>query len=115
MQINDGRAFFDPARGAGQRFELIVFGFVDSQTALSVMSSLRLEFFLYSRESFQEAISLLDPQHGLFVVGFSIGWKDWVAQRIYHTLELANGGEALPVKASGYLDTVTFVAGLLLH
>jgi hypothetical protein len=111
LHINDGRAFFHQARAAGQRFDVIVFGLVDSQTALSVMSSLRLEFFLYSRESFEEAISLLEPQHGLFVVGFSIGWKDWVAQRIYHTMELANRGEALAVKASDYLDTVTFVAG----
>jgi len=111
LHINDGRAFFHQARAAGQRFDVIVFGLVDSQTALSVMSSLRLEFFLYSRESFEEAISLLDPQHGLFVVGFSIGWKDWVAQRIYHTMELANRAEPLAVKASDYLDTVSFVAG----
>jgi len=111
VHINDGRAFFHKARAAGQRYDVIVFGLVDSQTALSVMSSLRLEFFLYSRESFEEALSLLDPQHGLFVVGFSVGWKDWVAQRIYHTLELANGGEPLAVKASEYLGTVSFVAG----
>ena len=111
VHIDDGRAFFHQARSAGQRFDVIVFGLVDSQTALSVMSSLRLEFFLYSRESFEEALSLLDPQHGLFVVGFSVGWKDWVAQRIYHTLELANRGEPLAVKASDYLGTVTFIAG----
>src|ERR1700731_6522 len=111
LHINDGRAFFHQARAAGQRFDVIVFGLVDSQTALSVMSSLRLEFFLYSRESFEEAISLLDPQQGLFVVGFSIGWKDWVAQRIYHTLELANRGDPLAVNASNYLGTVSFVAG----
>ena len=111
IHITDGRAFFHQARVAGQRFDVVVFGLVDSQTALSVMSSLRLEFFLYSRESFEEALSLLDPQHGLFVVGFSVGWKDWVAQRIYHTLKLANGGEPLAVKASEYLGTVSFVAG----
>ncbi len=111
LHIDDGRAFFHHAYASGQRFDVIVFGLVDSQTALSVMSSLRLEFFLYSRESFEEALSLLDPQHGLFVVGFSVGWKDWVAQRIYHTLELANHGAPLAVKASEYLDTVTFVAG----
>src|SRR6266436_9264554 len=111
LHIDDGRAFFHQAYASGQRFDVIVFGLVDSQTALSVMSSLRLEFFLYSRESFEEALSLLDPQHGLFVVGFSVGWKDWVAQRIYHTLELANGGEPLAVKASEYLGTVSFVAG----
>jgi hypothetical protein len=111
LHINDGRAFFHQARAAGQHFDVIVFGLVDSQTALSVMSSLRLEFFLYSRESFEEALSLLNPQRGLFVVGFSIGWKDWVAQRIYHTLELANHAEPLALKASEYLGTVSFVAG----
>jgi len=111
VHINDGRAFFHQARAAGQQYDLIVFGLVDSQTALSVMSSLRLEFFLYSRESLEEALSLLDPKRGLFVVGFSVGWKDWVAQRIYHTLELASHSEPLAMRASNYLDTVTFAAG----
>ena len=111
VHINDGRAFFHRARGAGQHYDLIVFGLVDSQTALSVMSSLRLEFFLYSRESFEEALSLLEPHHGLFVVGFSVGWKDWVAQRIYRTLELASNREPVALQVSGYLGTVTFVAG----
>lgn len=49
------------------------------------------------------------------MVGFSIGWKDWVAQRIFHTLELANRGQPLAVKASDYLGTVSFVAGPGLH
>jgi len=111
VQINDGRAFFHQARAGGQRYDVIVFGLVDSQTALSVMSSLRLEFFLYSKESFQEALSLLEPRQGLFVVGFSVGWKEWVAQRIYRTLEIANGQEPLAVRASDYLGTVSFVAG----
>ncbi len=111
VHINDGRAFFHQARAAGQHYDLIVFGLVDSQTALSVMSTLRLEFFLYSRESFEEALSLLEPHHGLFVLGFSVGWKDWVAQRIYHTLELACNCKPLALQVSSYLDTVTFVAG----
>src|ERR1019366_10149083 len=40
--VNDGRAFFHQALLTGKTYDLIVFGLVDSQTALSVLSSLRL-------------------------------------------------------------------------
>jgi len=109
--INDGRAYFHQVRGAGEKYDLIVFGLVDSQTALSVMSSLRLEFFLYSVESFQEALSLLDPRRGVLVVGFSVGWKDWVAQRIANSLQLASGQTPLIVKTADYVGALSYVVG----
>jgi len=54
LHINDGRAFFHQAHASGQRFDVIVFGLVDSQTALSVMSSLRLEFFCTVAKAFRK-------------------------------------------------------------
>jgi hypothetical protein len=109
--VNDGRAYFHEALAAGKSYDLIVFGLVDSQTALSVVSSLRLEFLLYSLESFREARSLLDPKDGLLVVGFSVGWRDWVAQRLYNTLEAAFDQPPLALRSSDYVWVLSFVAG----
>jgi spermidine synthase len=109
--VNDGRAYFHQALAAGKTYDLIVFGLVDSQTALSVVSSLRLEFLLYSLESFREARSLLDQQNGLLVVGFSVGWRDWVSRRLYNTLGAAFEQPPLAVKPSTYVGVLSFVAG----
>jgi hypothetical protein len=111
IYVNDGRAFFHQALAAGKSYDLIVFGLVDSQTALSVVSSLRLEFLLYSVESFKEALSLLDRGNGLLVVGFSVGWREWVSQRLYNTLGTAFDQAPLAVKSSSYVWVLSFVAG----
>ena len=109
--VKDGRAFFHEALAAGKSYDLIVFGLVDSQAALSVVSSLRLEFLLYSLESFREARSLLEPKNGLLVVGFSVGWRQWVAQRLYNTLEAAFDQPPLALRSSDYVGVLNFVAG----
>ncbi len=109
--VKDGRAFFHEALAAGKSYDLIVFGLVDSQAALSVVSSLRLEFLLYSLESFREARSLLEPKNGLLVVGFSVGWRQWVAQRLYNTLEAAFDQPLLALRSSDYVGVLNFVAG----
>lgn len=109
--VDDGRAFFHKALTSGKSYDLIVFGLVDSQTALSVISSLRLEFLLYSVESFREARSLLDPKDGLLVIGFSVGWRDWVSQRLYSTLEAAFDQAPLAMRSSSYVSVLSFAAG----
>ncbi len=93
---NDARAFFHQnAVEGGARFDLVVFGLLDSQTALSSMSSVRLEFYVYTVESMREALSLLDKDHGLAVISFSVGWRDWVGARMFHTIAEAAGANPL--------------------
>lgn len=64
--VNDARAYFrrNAYGPAGERFDLLVFGLLDSQTALSSMSSVRLEFYVYTVESLREALRLVDPEGG---------------------------------------------------
>ena len=109
--VNDGRAFFHQALAQGKTYDLIVFGLVDSHQALSVVSSLRLEFLLYSLESFKEARALLDQKDGVFVLGFSVGWRDWVSQRLYNTLSAAFEQSPMAVRSSNYVEVLSFVAG----
>ena len=56
--INDARSYFQKT---DKHFALIVFGFLDSHTLLSSFSSLRLDNFVYTRESLERAKTLLVP------------------------------------------------------
>ncbi len=109
---NDARAYFRQSAGAESRpsFDLVVFGLLDSHAALSAMSSVRLEFYVYTEESIREALSLLDPEHGIVTISFSVGWRDWIGQRLYNTIEKASGRPPL-VFLTQYDGGVTFVAG----
>jgi spermidine synthase len=108
--VNDARAYFHQERG-NARYDLIVYGLVDSHTALSSKSSLRLEFYLYTKESIQEAISLLQPQDGVLVLNFSVGWKKWLGQRLYNSIHAATGQEPLVLESSRYDSSITYVCG----
>ena len=100
---DDARAFF---KKATQQYDLIIFGFLDSHTLLSSFSSLRLDNFVYTRESFREAGRLLRP-NGAIVLSFSTG-RSFVNNRMYATLQSAFG---IPPRVydNGYVEGLTFV------
>jgi len=100
---DDARAFF---KKNDKTYDLIVFGFLDSHTLLSSFSSLRLDNFVYTRESFQEAGRMLRPG-GTMVLTFGTG-RSFVNQRIYATLADAFGSppQVYPV---GYMGGLSFV------
>jgi SAM-dependent methyltransferase len=101
---DDARAYF---KRATQTYDLIVFGFLDSHTLLSSFSSLRLDNFVYTRESFREADRLLRPG-GAIVLAFSTGKTSFVNGRMYNTLEDAFGGPP-QVFDNGYVEGLSFV------
>ena len=84
--VDDARAFF---RKATQKYDLIVFGYLDSHTLLTSMSSVRLDNYVYTLESFREARQLL-TENGILVLGFSSG-KSFLGDRIFATLWEAFG------------------------
>jgi hypothetical protein len=51
----------------GARYDLILFGLLDSHTQLSDYSNMRLDNFVYTEESFREARALLAPGGVLFL------------------------------------------------
>src|SRR5258708_12771127 len=53
------------------RFEIILFVFLDSHTQLSDYSNMRLDNFVYTEESFREARALLTP-NGIIFIKFQI-------------------------------------------
>jgi SAM-dependent methyltransferase len=68
LSINDARNFF---RTAQQQYDLIVYGVLDSHTALSHASNLRVDSYVYTREGFAEAFRLLKPD-GVLAVSFTL-------------------------------------------
>jgi hypothetical protein len=95
--ITDGRAFL---RGpAHRKYDLIVFGALDSHTVFSSMSSIRLDNYVYTVESFRDAINDLKP-NGVIAVTFYF-YKQFQLERVYNALWLANGTKPIIVRSSG--------------
>jgi spermidine synthase len=80
--IDDARSFFNRTKN---RYDLIIFSYVDSHRLFSHMSSVRLDSFLYTQESFEESRKLLTDD-GILFVNCSLS-KTWVEQRINKMLD----------------------------
>ena len=105
--VEDARAFF---KKTTTKYDLIIFGLLDSHTLSSNFSSLRLDNYVFTKESFQEARALLSPG-GTLVLAAASG-RSFVTPRLFATL-LAAFGTAPRVFNSRYEDTLTmeFVEG----
>jgi hypothetical protein len=101
---DDARSFL---KQTAERYDLIVFGFLDSHILLSGLSSIRLDSFVYTRESFLEARGRL-ADGGLMVVSFSQS-PEWLRQRLGRMLIETFGADRVYVRR-GLMGT-TFVAG----
>ncbi len=96
---NDARTYFKLSK---KKYDTIIFGLLDSHTVISNMSSLRLDNYIYTLESFKEARSLLkDEKTGVIALSFSLGrTREWIGQRLYEMLTMAFEREPL------YLTTI---------
>lgn len=83
---DDARAFFHKTK---KKYDLIIFAYLDSHTLLSSFSSVRLDDFIYTRESFQEARKLLKPG-GTLISAFA-GGNTFVTHRLYKNIKEAFG------------------------
>lgn len=76
---DDARAFF---RKTGLQYDLILFGLLDSHTLSSSYSNVRLDNYVYTLESFEDAKRLLRPG-GVMVVMFDVAPTDeFIGRRI---------------------------------
>ncbi|HKM90580.1 MAG TPA: methyltransferase domain-containing protein [Candidatus Acidoferrales bacterium] len=78
--LNDARAYLRETR---QKYDVIVFGLLDSHTQFSGYSSMRLDNYVYTEQSLREAKRLLKPS-GVLVLKFEVRppWT-WMGQRFY--------------------------------
>ena len=80
--IDDGRAFLSRT---DEEYDLILFALPDSLTLVSGASQLRLESYLFTRESIQEAYDHLSPD-GVFAM-YNYYREDWLINRLAGTVE----------------------------
>lgn len=106
LHINDARAYL---RRAQQKYDVIVFGTLDSQTLLSGMSSVRLDNYVYTVESFRSARDRLKP-NGMLIAYHMSGFP-YIAAKIYQMLGDAFGSPPGVFNDYHYLFNYTFVAG----
>lgn len=86
--LNDARAYFREAR---VKYDVIVFGGLDSHTQASSYSNMRLDNYVYTEEAFREAKDLLKPG-GVLILKFDVrdAWS-WMGERFYTTLDRVFG------------------------
>jgi Spermine/spermidine synthase domain len=72
-----------------ERYDLLIFGFLDSKSQLSSMANIRLDNYVYTIESFRRARDLLAPNGVLQVTYYAL--SDFVRLRIYRMLESVFG------------------------
>jgi hypothetical protein len=97
---DDARAFLERTNN---KYDLIIFGVLDSQALFSSMSNVRLDGFVYTMESIRTAFSLLDDD-GLLSVSFAAHGNEWLVKKLIGMMKQAtdqaplvywDGGEAV--------------------
>jgi len=96
--VNDARTFM---RSTETKYDMVVYGLLDSHTLLSHASSIRLDSFVYTVEALKEARERLKPG-GLLSLSFSV-MSDQIGRKIYLMMEKAFEG-LRPVCVQGVYD-----------
>jgi spermine/spermidine synthase len=84
--LTDARAFL---KRTPRRYDLILFGLLDSHTQLSDYSNMRIDNFVYTMESFKEAREHLNPE-GVLFVKFAVD-RPWMGYRFSEMLQQTFG------------------------
>jgi spermidine synthase len=82
VHLTDARAFLRRSR---ESYDLILFGLLDSHTQFSDYSNMRIDNFVYTKESFQEAERRLTPT-GILFIKFQVN-HPWMARRLAGMVE----------------------------
>jgi hypothetical protein len=77
VHVDDARAFL---RRAQSGYDMVVFGWLDSQALFSSMTNLRLDGYIYTVQSMQSAYRLLND-HGVLSLSFMAG-HEWLARKL---------------------------------
>jgi spermidine synthase len=104
--VGDARAFLERT---DLRFDYIVIGTLDSMTRLSALSNVRLDNFVYTRESLEAARAHLTDDGGLAL--FFLATDPDIEDHLYAILDQAFGREPLTWRSPPRLFNRTYLAG----
>ncbi|MCZ6689524.1 MAG: hypothetical protein O7H41_07980 [Planctomycetota bacterium] len=85
--VDDARAFLQRTE---EKYDLIVFGYLDSQALFSSMSSIRLDGYVYTVESIRTAYGRLTDD-GVLSLSFFTGANVWLLDKLLRTVREATG------------------------
>lgn len=109
--VNDARTFI---RSTNKRYDLIVYGLLDSHTLLSGISGgIRLDSYVYTVEGFREARERL-REDGIISLSFAVMSPD-LGRKLFLMLREAFDGRDPIIYQTGYDRGYTFLAGNMLE
>jgi spermidine synthase len=103
---DDARSFL---RKTDRRYDVVLFGLLDSHTMLGSNSQVRLDSFMYTVEAFRDARAHLKP-NGIVVLSFCV-ITPRLGEKLYRMLDEAFDGQHPLVFSTGYDFGTMFVSG----
>ena len=88
VHIDDARSFLAKAAPG---YDLVAFGFLDSQALFSTMNNVRLDGYVYTVEGIRSAFRLLNDR-GMLTLSFGLG-RPWMGPKLYEMVAAATGRE----------------------
>ncbi|MBA4388931.1 MAG: hypothetical protein C0404_13190 [Verrucomicrobia bacterium] len=85
--VDDGRSFMTKTKN---KYDIIIFALTDSLVKTSPMAQLRLENYLFTRESVSRAYSMLNDNGNIFFYNYYR--RPWLAEKISAMMAEATGG-----------------------
>jgi len=106
VYIDDARSFMKKSK---KNYDLIIFGQLDSHQIFSSMSNVRLDSYVYTKESFSEVKRLL-KDNGIVIVSFALGTKVLV-ERMYAIMQQSFDRVGISFPNQLHPTGVQFLAG----
>jgi len=103
VHVEDARAFLRRSSGG---YDMVVFGFLDSQTLFSSMSNIRLDGYIYTVQSMQSAFRLLND-NGVLSLSFMAG-HEWLARKLVRMVALATNQMPVVYESQGQVVICAF-------
>lgn len=91
VRVDDARALLEQTH---ERYDAVIFGFLDSQALFSSMSNVRLDGFVYTVESLRSAWERVN-EGGLLALSFFVAEHEWLARKLIGMLRAATGGDVV--------------------
>ncbi len=103
VHVEDARAFLRRSSGG---YDMVVFGFLDSQTLFSSMTNIRLDGYIYTVQSMQSAFRLLNDS-GVLSLSFMAG-HEWLARKLVRMVALATNQMPVVYESQGQVVICAF-------
>ena len=106
--VDDARSYI---RRTNKTYGIITFGYLDAHRVLSQFSSVRMDNFIYTKESFSDIKKRLEP--GGYIVLTYLGSRRWIEEKLFFGLKEVFGQDVRAIRTTTYKpdDTVILVAG----